>query len=586
MVATFPLSVVLSAVDRLSGPLGKAGGALGKFGRNATQAGKALSFGLTLPIIALGTATVATAVQYESAMLNVKALTQANAEQFDKLSASARNLGKTTQFSATQAAQAQGFLAQAGFEVNEVLGATPEILNLAAAANLEMGRSAEIAAIILRGYGRDVGDLRDVTNILTATFLGSSQTLEELFEAMKLAGPLASGFGFKMEETAAILGQFANNGFQASLGGTAFRGAMQRLLKPAGDAVSIFRKLGLSKVDFFDSAGRVLSLRNAVVKLNEAGATAEDVFAIFGLRAGPAMVKLVGEGVGAIDRLQRKIENAGDIAERVGKEKMSGLAGTLLLLKSQFQELQIVIGESGLIPWVTKVAVKITAFIGRVAELDPKLLKMGLVVAGVAAALGPFLIALGLVATGVGALKGAVLFILPLFKKMALVLLRLVIPAIWSFTAALVANPIGAVVVGVIALIAVGVTLAKKWRVIGNFIGGIFSGIGKVIGKVVDLALDALGALIGIFPDWLIKLVSGGGATTASLTVQRDQVAARVSPGRIASANSGSAGAGASGEARVFVDFENVPAGVRIEADPLGTAALELTQGFAMEGGL
>ncbi len=371
MASAFQLSVVLSAVDRLSGPLGKAGGSLGKFGRAATKAGKALSFGLTLPIIALGTASVATAVQYESAMLNVKALTQANAAQFDKLTESSRRLGKTTQFSATQAAQAQGFLAQAGFDVNEVLGATPKILNLAAASGLEMGRSAEIAAIILRGYGKDVVDLNDVTNILTATFLGSTQNLEELFEAMKLAGPLASGFGFKMSETAAILGQFANAGFQGSLGGTAFRGALARLLRPAAEAQTIFRKLKLDKSDFFDAAGGVLSLRNAVVKLNGAGATAEDVFQVFGLRAGPAMVKLVAGGVKAIDELQSKIDNAGNIAKRVGDEKMSGLAGKLLLLKSQFQELQIVIGESGLVEWVTKVAVKLTAFISLVAELDP-----------------------------------------------------------------------------------------------------------------------------------------------------------------------------------------------------------------------
>lgn len=583
MANTFPLSVVLSAVDRLSGPLGKMSGRLSRFGARATQAGKALSFGLTLPILAVGASTVATATEFESSMLRVKALTGSTAEQFAELNSQARQLGKTTQFSAGEAGDAMGFLAQAGFDVGEVIKGVPEILNLAAAAEMEMGRSAEIAAIVLRGYGKEIGELRGVTNLLVATTTNSTQNLEELFEAFKLGGPLAAGFGFDMAETAAILGKFADSGFQASLGGTAFRGALAALMQPSAAARKALAALQLKKTDFFDAEGGILSLRNAVVQLSGAGATAEQVFEIFGKRAGPAMMQLVAGGTGAIDELKNKIQNAGDIAERIGREKMAGFRGQLLLMVSAFKELQITIGESGLITWLTGVVQKLTVLSNKLAEADPKTLAWGLKIAGVAAALGPLLIVTGLVSGGVGALVTGIGFLLPVLKFLAVGLIRTVIPAVWSFTVALLSNPIGLVVVAIVGLIAAGVLLVKNLDKVGKFFVGIWEWVKGRFFAVARSIANGIGSILDFVPDWLTDLLGGGSSTT--IGVVGSGLAGQVSAGRLELSNSSGAGqAGRGGEARVRVDFENVPRGTTITADPSSTADLELGQGFAMEG--
>lgn len=580
MANTFPLSVVLSAVDRLSGPLGKMGGKLGRFGSKATQAGKALSFGLTLPILAVGASTVATATEFESSMLRVKALTSATAEQFAGLNAQARQLGKTTQFSAGQAGDAMGFLAQAGFDVGEVIGGVPEVLNLAAAAEMEMGRSAEIAAIILRGYGKDVGELRGVTNLLVGTTTKSTQTLEEFFEAMKLAGPLAHGFGFEMSETAAILGKFADGGFQASLGGTAFRASLAALMQPSAAARQVLAKLQLPKSAFFDAEGGILSLRNAVVQLNAAGASAEDVFQIFGKRAGGAMISLVGGGAAAIDDLRGKIDGAGDIAERVGKEKMSGFRGEMLRMVSAFKELQITIAQSGLIAWLTGVAQGLTRLSNRLAEADPKTLALGLKIAGVAAILGPFFIALGLVSSGIGAIVTGVGFLLPALKFVALALVRTVIPAIWSFTVALLSNPIGLVVASIAALIGIIVLLATHAKEVGQFFVGIWEWVKGRVFAVFGAIGDGIRGFLDFVPDWLIDLLGGG----SSSAVVVGSVSTQVDGSRLANSNSAGIGQGGQGgSASVRVDLNGLPPNATVTTDPANDVDLELGLGFAME---
>src|SRR5690625_7630403 len=92
-------------------------------------------------------------------MRQVKAVSSATGEEFEALREQAKELGATTQFSASEAAEAMNFLAMAGMDANDILAAMPDTLQLASAAQLDMGSAADIVTNILAGYGKDVSEL-------------------------------------------------------------------------------------------------------------------------------------------------------------------------------------------------------------------------------------------------------------------------------------------------------------------------------------------------------------------------------------------------------------------------------------------
>src|SRR5690606_28233960 len=134
--------------------------------------------------------------------------------------------------SASEAADAMGFLAMAGMDANDILGAMPDTLNLAAAANLDMARAADIVTNIHAGYNKDVSELTAATDVLVKAFTSANTDLSQLAEAMKYAGPVASAAGVDFNEAAAALSMMGNAGIQGSMAGTSLRGAISRILGP------------------------------------------------------------------------------------------------------------------------------------------------------------------------------------------------------------------------------------------------------------------------------------------------------------------------------------------------------------------
>ena len=111
-----------------------------------------------------------------------------------------------------------GFLAQAGFEADEILGAMPSTLQLAAAANVDLATSADIASNVLSGYGLEVEQLGHANDVLVKAMTSTNTDLLQLGEAMKYAGPIASAAGISFEEAAAAIGLMGNAGIQGSNG--------------------------------------------------------------------------------------------------------------------------------------------------------------------------------------------------------------------------------------------------------------------------------------------------------------------------------------------------------------------------------
>src|SRR5690606_7971572 len=108
-------------------------------------------------------------------------------------------------------------LAMAGFEVQEIYDALPGTLNLAAAAQMDLGRAADISSNILTAFGMQATELTNVADMLTYTFTNSNTSMEQLGEAFKYVGPVAQAAGLEFSEVAAALGLLGDAGIQSSM---------------------------------------------------------------------------------------------------------------------------------------------------------------------------------------------------------------------------------------------------------------------------------------------------------------------------------------------------------------------------------
>ncbi len=571
VLKTFPLSFVLSAVDNLSGPLGKVRGRLGAIGKTASRVGRSLTLGATLPILGLATATISTAAKFEKSMNAVQAITGASGEDFDALRTKAKDLGISTVFSASQTADAMTKLAIAGFNTNEILAATPGVLDLAAAANIDLATAAEVLAGTLRSSKLEptIVQVTRVADALTNTFTSSGVELEDLAEAIKLSTPVFAGMNIPLEENLALIGALGNSMFRGSLGGTALKNALVNLSIVSATAGDALARLNLRPEQIVDAKGNVKSLTATVKLLGDAGATTQDMFLIFGKRAGPAMAALVGEGAKALRELETKIERSGT-ASRIAEVQMQGAGGAMAKLAAASEGLQIAIGESGLLESFTKIATDLAKWVQGLAETNPRMLKLATTVALVVAAVGPAVFIVGKLTLILGGLTTAIGFVGTALTFLA-------------------ANPVGAAIVAVGALVLIGSHLIENWDAVKEAAGKTWAFVKDVVGGALSWVWVQIKKLTRlILPTWLENLLGLGGA-------EGDNVAAAlVAGGGLPSGPGGASVVGAAdpiarsenlaaGEKVVRVKIEGQLTNVEVEAEQGVEADVDL--GLAMVGG-
>ena len=384
----------------LESALDGASSKLKKTGDKMKGLGKKMSLGITAPIAGIGIGAIMTGANFEKGMNRVAALTQATGSDFDAMRDKAKELGRTTAFSATQSADAMGFLAMAGFKSNEIVGAMPSVLSLAAAAQMDLGEAADITSNIMTGFGMEVSDLNRINDVLVKGMTSANVDLTMLGESMKYVGPVAASAGMQFEETAAAVALLGNAGIQGSMAGTALRGAMTRLLTPSEEAAATMQKLGINALD---SQGNLKSMQEIVSQLETSGMSTADAMTIFGQRAGPAMLALVEQGSGALSDMTKSLVNSGNIAEEVASTQMEGMSGAVTEMKSAFEGLMIAISED-ILPVLIMLIDKVTPLIQKFASA-PKPIKLIVIgIAALAAIMGPILLIIGMLIPGITAL--------------------------------------------------------------------------------------------------------------------------------------------------------------------------------------
>jgi len=294
------------------------------------------------------TGLVTAYAKFETTMLTVKAVSDSTEKQYKELTELSLTLGRTTRFTANEAAEGMRYLAMSGFDVKETMSALPGVLSLAAAGNLQLGQSADIATNILLGFGMEVEQLGRVNDVMVKTFTNTNSTLIELGEGFKYVGPIAKGVGVDFEELVGTLGLLHNAGIKGSMAGTSLRGAISRLMSPTNQEAELMQslgeKIGVTSLQVRNSEGDFIGFANVIKQLEDAGVRGDQALALFGLRAGPAMAALISQGSESLRELNGELKEAEGTADRVAKEMTSGMGGAILKTKSALEGLSLAMG--------------------------------------------------------------------------------------------------------------------------------------------------------------------------------------------------------------------------------------------------
>ncbi len=278
---------------------------------------------------------VKTFADFESQMAAVKAITGATDAEFKKLEDSARQLGASTVFTATQVGQLQEEYARLGFTTEEILAAQNGTLALAAGTGESLKSSAETAGSVLRAFGIEASQTGRVVDIMGAAFTSSALNLERFTQSMKFVAPVARAAGFTIEETSAQLAILANNGLSGSLAGNALKNIFLRL----GDANSkLNKKLGGTVQGLPQLIEALKGLKDETFGVTEATELLDK-------RSAPAFLTLLENIDGLEGSLDTLNKAEGSIA-KMAAIRLNTLEGDFTLLKSATEGLGIAIGET------------------------------------------------------------------------------------------------------------------------------------------------------------------------------------------------------------------------------------------------
>ncbi|EPU8147080.1 phage tail tape measure protein, partial [Escherichia coli] len=467
------------------------------------------------------------AIGFGKEMSRVQALTRIdkNSPQFKALREQALKLGSETQFTASDAASGQSFLAMAGFTPQAIQAALPGVLNMALAGGVELGETADIGSNILTQFNLTADQMDRVGDTLTAAFTRTNTDLRALGETMKYTGPVAAKLGISLEEAAAMAGMLANNGLRGSDAGTAMRASLSRLASPPKAAADALKELGVSVAD---ARGKMRPMEDVLLDLYKAtqkyGQVDQVSFFkdIAGEEAFVGLQTLVAAaGSGELQKLTRELQGARGEADRVAKVMADNLDGDLKNLDSAWEGLRIRISDlvdgplRSVTQWLTRMLEKITSL----AQAHPVLTRQLLIAGGALLAMTATIGSLSLV---IGVLYGKLATLRIGFDILtrSMNVVR-VLPALWGMVTGSVSllggaigalfSPVGLVVA---ALAGAAVLIWKYWDPIRAFFAGVFSGIMERLTPLRETferfgpVFDAIGSGISQVFNWFKSLLS------------------------------------------------------------------------------
>ena len=510
------LRAVLSAsIGQFQTDMGKAAKAVEVFGARAERVGKQIqvvgrkmSVALTLPVLAIGTAVVKTASDFEAGMNRVAAATQAPKKQIEEMSKLARDMGPAMGVGPSEVADAMENLAKNGLTATQILdGAAAAAVKLAKSTGSQLGPAADVATDVMQQFGKTAQQLSDVVDQVNGVLIASKLDFDGYRLAIGQAGGVAGAAGITFEDFNAAIAATAALFASGSDAGTSFKTFLTRLNPQSKEAAGMIKQLGL---EFYDANGRMKDMASIAeeLRMKMAGLSQEDrnraMTVIFGTDAMRTAIGLMQQGAKGIEDYRKQV--AAVSADDQMAARTAGFAGALAKLKASLQELAIAIAESGLLEWLTSAVGQLAELVKWIRANVGEWGAFGTVVAAIAAALGPVVIAVGLLGRTFGVL--------------ATVVRTLVIPVLWLF----MRHPV--IAGGIILGAAIGL-LIDNFKTLVGWIQDAVDWLGRLVTAALNpalgMALEQKRAQIREFNQKLIKDVIDA---TGQAVAKSQQVAA------------------------------------------------------------
>ena len=425
------------------------GQAMQDVGSKIEGVGQSLTKALSVPIVGAFLAAAKTTADFDSAMSQVAATMGTTVDEIQDLSDFAREMGATTAFSATEAAEALNYMALAGYDAETSMKMLPTVLNLAAAGGISLASASDMVTDAQSALGLSIEETAVMVDQMAAASSKTNTSVEQLGSAFLTIGATARGVSGGTQELATVLGVLADNGIKGAEGGTHLRNILLSLQSSAENGKVMFGDLAVS---VYDADGNMRSMVDIIgdVQAGLGGMSQESKDAIlsgvFNKTDLAAVNALLGTSADRFDELAVAIGDSGGAAGKMADTQLDNLKGDITLLKSAVEGLAISFGKI-LVPYIRNGVSWVQKVVDKFNALSPATKEVAVKIAAVVAAIAPMLIVGGKLVSGIG----KVLTFAPMIKT-----------AITGVTAAL-ASPIGVIALVAAAAVALGVVIYKNW---------------------------------------------------------------------------------------------------------------------------
>lgn len=479
-----------TVLDKTSKKLKKAGDAMLDVGKKATMK-------VSAPIAGLGAVAAKTAIDFESSFADVRKTVDETEEGFEKLSDGIREMSKELPTSASEIAQVTAMAGQLGIQNEHLLTFTRTMIDLGVATDMSgeqaattLARLANITNMSQENFDRLGSTLVDLGNNFAAT----EGEIAEM--AMRIAG---AGSQIRMSE-ADILGfstALASVGIRAEAGGSAISKLMIEMaseVEQGGEKLEEFARVaGLSVDDFSkafkdDAATAIFTFLGGLGELSEEGESAFAIIDELGLseiRLRDTILRtsnareMANEALATANNAWK--ENTA--LEEEAAERYKTTASQLSILKNEITDVAIDLGNI-LIPVILDVVDAIRPWIERFKELDESTKRLIVIIGGIVTVIGPVILFIGSVIKAFGAIVGAVKTVIGVISGLTKVF-GLVKGAIAALT-----GPIGWIIAGIAALIAIGIALWKNWDKVKEFASKLWNDLKNGFTNVKDVIVN------------------------------------------------------------------------------------------------
>ena len=285
---------------------------------------------------------------FEAAMSNVEALSGATGDEMAALTATAKELGATTVFTAQESAEAMGYMAMAGWDATEMINGMDGVLQLAAASGEDLAMVSDIVTDNLTAFGLKASDTAHFADVLAAAATNSNTSVSIMGETFKMSASIAGALGYSVEDVAVAVGLMANSGVKGSIAGTALKNTFNGLLEGVTLTSSAFGEYEYSAVKadgtMKDFSSTIDELRIYFDQMTEAERV-NNAMTIAGARGYNGLLAILNATDEDYASLTASINSCTGAAQEMAAVKLDNLNGELTLMQSAYEGLVVTLGD-------------------------------------------------------------------------------------------------------------------------------------------------------------------------------------------------------------------------------------------------